>query len=191
MSKILAVDTGYANVGLVVMEWSNNGQDSGMFTPVWRIAEMACIQTEKCDKRIALRKSDDNARRIAEATRGIVDMIKRHDIKRMVAELPHTGGQSANAVRSMAYAGAMIIAVAECFDIAAEWYTPDETRAAGGVPKGMKGDRTKQIIMQNMGAKYPELAEQFPTMGKREHVADALATFEAARTGVLVRTAAI
>ena len=191
MSKILAVDTGYANVGLVVMEWMVSYEPPPKPQTGWRIIEMACIQTEKCDKRIALRKADDNARRIAEATRGIVDMIKRHDIKRMVAELPHTGGQSATAVRAMAYAGAMVIAVAECFDLAAEWYTPDETRAAGGVPKGMKGENAKKVVMQTMGAKYPELAEQFPTLGRREHVADALATFEAARTGVLVRTAAI
>lgn len=179
MSTILCVDAGYANAGLVVMAHADGG---------WAPIEMRCVQTEASSKKRGLRQADDHARRIAEVVREIKDLILKHRIRAMVAEMPNTGGQNATAVRSMGYATAMLVTIVEAFDIAAEWYTPNDTRAAAGVSRSTVGrDTVKKVVMDAMGAKYPILVQQFPTLEMREHVADALATFEAARGGTLVR----
>lgn len=187
MSKILAVDSGYANLGAVVMEkvatlYTHEEFKVSDYKPI----AMYCLQTEKNTRKVGLRCADDNARRIMEMAGKLCTIIREHGIKRMVVELPHTGGQSAAAVRVMAYSTALIVTVAECFNMACEFYTPYETRAAAGA-KGVGGKDVKKQVMAEMERRYPGLAEAFPTLGKREHVADALATFEAARGGNLVR----
>lgn len=188
MAKIIAVDAGFANVGVAVLEHRRFSLTEGGTTFKWWPVDMAVYQTERCDKKIGLRQADDNARRIAEAVRGIKGMILKHEIRSMVAELPDTGGQNANAVRGMAYAASMLVTLAEAMDLAPEWYTQQQTRAAAGVPKAITGrDNVKKIVMAEMCRRYPELEATFPTLGRREHAADALATFEAARNGNLVR----
>lgn len=178
-NRIIAIDAGYANAGVVVMERINGR---------WECVESAYIHTESSNKKLGFRVADDNARRIADVTRSIVHLIRTHEIKMMVAELPSTGGQSANAVRGMAYASAMLATIAECFDMAVEWYSPGETRTAGGVPRSIKKrDNVKKIVMETMGKRYEFLEKRYPALSKREHVADALATFEAARNGNLAR----
>lgn len=180
MSKILAVDAGFANVGLAVMEH--------VADKIWRPVELACVQTEKCNRKTSLRAPDDNARRIADATRGVKDVIVRHGIKAMVVELPPGGAPRMNILKMLSLASGMIIAIGECFDMAVEYYTPQDTRRAAGVPIGVKDkDNVKKIVMEEMGRLYPELAQEFPAIERRNHVADALSCFEAAREGVLVR----
>lgn len=183
--KIMAIDAGYANVGLVIMEYR-------MFTNplqrTWWPIDMACIQTEPAGKKVGLRKSDDHARRIAESSRRIAGYVRKHEIKSMVVELPPAGSGNPNVARTLAFAGGMIAAVEGCLDLMAEYYTPAETRAAAGVPLGVKDkDNVKKIVMAEMGRRYPELDTIFTSADRRNHVADALATFEAARGSNLVR----
>lgn len=182
-SKVICVDSGYANAGVAVME--KLGLE-------WMPIELVCIQTQASDKKLNLRVADDNARRIAEVSRGIRDLVIKHrqGLRGMLVELPHAGGQNANALRAMAYSTGMMVAIIECFDLPYEFYSPDQTRAAAGVPRSSAGrDKTKKIVMDNMAVKYPMLMELFSTLERREHPADALATFEAGRHGSLVRLA--
>lgn len=176
----MAVDAGFANVGVVVMSHCSAG---------WVPVDAACIQTEKSDRRLKISKPDDYARRIGQATREIAAMIRKHGISGMVIELPPGGGARIATVKMLSLAAGMIVAIPECFGIPAEFYNPEDTRRAAGVPSTTKDrDHVKEIVMEAMGAKYPSVRSVFTSKDRFNHVADALATFEAGRNGVLVRT---
>lgn len=185
MRKVMAVDAGFANVGVAVMAYGAGAPGGEV---AWHPVELGCIQTEKCGRKMKIGQQDDNARRIGEATRAICEIIRRHDIKAMVVELPAGGGPRANVVMMLALASGMIVAIAECFGLAVEYYTPSDTRRAAGVPSTTKDrDNVKKIVMAEMGRLYPALERAFPALERRNHVADALSCFEAARHGNIVR----
>lgn len=186
--KIVAIDAGYASIGVAVMEYKE-ATSYGEIGLEWCPVELACITTDKSNKKIGLRQSDDIARRIAQATRELKEIVDRNQIGHAMVELPPAGSGNPNVARTLAFAAAMIATFVECQRLTVEWYTPDDTRRAAGVPKGMKDkDNVKKIVMAAMGKKYPLLNERFGhNADLRNHVADALATFEAGRHGNLVR----
>jgi hypothetical protein len=96
----------------------------------------------------------------------------------------------------MGAAVSMIAVVRMVLRIPAVWITPDQSRLAAGwnkqehlIPKGLSEsdhrralqDRKRDLkkhVMATMSAKYPAIGELADV--NREHIADALATFEAA-----------
>lgn len=191
--KILCVDAGYASVGAAVMEFRKFNVPPALQGKWWPV-DMVCVQTEKSDRLLALRKQDDFARRVAEGIRELVKLADKHDVAGMVAELPPVGSASPNAMRPLALASGMIAAFAEAYrkpttgaNLLVEWYTPEETRSAAGVPRTVKGQAVKKHVMAWAAVLYPEIDGLFSTVDKKNHVADALSCFEAARHGNLVR----
>jgi len=182
MEKVLAVDVGFAATGLAVMEESPMSVGVGVVR-VWVPMALYCLRTEKMTKKVGLRVADDDVRRVADLARGIVKVIDEHQIRRALVEVPGGGGRAARPVRCMALATGMIAAVLELRKVAWEVVTPDESRkAACGC-----GNPSKDEVIAAMGARYPTLLSTLSTKAEREHVADALATFEAGRNGVLCR----
>ncbi len=175
MTKILAIDPAMAATGLAVMERQSAGN--------WEPVELLCVRTSRSDAKVNMRMAHDDVRRIREQLAGIRTVVRRHEIKRIVAELPDCGARDQRSAVAMAYVRAMVAAIYEFDqDMAIEFYTPRETRlAATG-----RADPTKRHVMECMEHYYPDLA-QIKTLAEREHVADALSTFEAAKRGNLVR----
>lgn len=181
--RIIAIDAGYANMGVAVMEL-REVESSREWWPI----DLACIQTEKSHRKTGLRQSDDHARRIAESTRELKGLVLKHKVDAALVELPPAGSQNANVARTLAFAAAQVTTFVECMGLATEWFTPSDTRRAAGVSSGITDkDHVKEIVMAEMGKKYPSLEVLFKAKERRNHVADALATFEAGRHGNLVR----
>ena len=173
--RIAAFDIGFATTGAVIMAKDPSGTH-------WYMQKSYFIKTEADKSKKALRKADQDVARVAESARKIKAIIETHSIRRMVVEIPHGGGKSSRAVRCMALATAKIATIAELLELAVEWYSPDDTR------KAATGSRvaSKQSVVDAMGSKHPQVFG-YSTQEAREAVADAAATFEAARNGVLVR----
>lgn len=185
MSLVLCVDVGLANIGAVVVD-----PRAGVMLPTMppkypepRIVEFAYCHTEKIDKKSRWRHSDDKGRRVQEGARFYNDLVMRHGIKRAAAELPIGGAPNSQAATDLAYASATFLAVMEVLEVAVEFYAPEEVkRAATG-----KGNANKEQMMAAAAALYPEIVDQFPRKGEREHVSDAVGVYLAARHGNLFR----
>lgn len=180
MSPILCVDVGLANIGAVVID---PGMRIDLGIPYHEIIEFAYFQTEKIDKKLRYRHSDDKGRRVQECARFYHDIVIRHGIKRAAAELPSGGAPNSQAATDLAYASATFLAVMETLGVAVEFYSPNEVKSAAAG----RSMATKDQVMSAVAAIYPKIIDRYPTKGKREHVSDAVGVYLAARHGNLFR----
>jgi hypothetical protein len=202
MIKLLAADIGFASTGMAIMEHS---PETG-----WRYFSSKCLHTEqehtsrhrnektgKTVKRHLDSVSNDDIRRTEFLAVGIMNYYIENQCKGMACEIPNGGAQSASAIKCMAAATAMISVVRTVLRCPAIWITPDQSRTAAGwnkqdhiIPKGLpdnerrklkaqRQEELKDTVMANMGFKYPAIVDLHKC--DMEHIADALATFEAAR----------
>lgn len=189
--RVLAIDVGFAASGLAVMEsrlkcvpeWTGQPVYPQLSDAVeWSPIELACIRTLPTTNKKHLYRAEADVERVSQMARGIRGIIRKHGIQRIVAEVPHAGAQNYNACRSMSLATGMLVGIIESHDLAAEYYQPRQTRYAAC----QKYDPTKREVVDAMTRLYPKLAEVRLAVD-RENIADALATFEAAKSGVLLR----
>ena len=172
MNLLLCVDPGLANIGSVVVE-----------LPHGNLLEMHHHSTERIDRRVPWRHSDDKARRVAECARFYSDIIKRLDIRKCAAELPSGGAPNSQAACDLAYAAACLVSVLSIHEVAVEWYTAREVKKAA---TGRSGASKPQVMLA-IEEIYPQMAHMFPAKDKREHVCDAAAVWLAARDGNLAK----
>ena len=191
MTKILAADIGFTSTGMAIFELTAKGG---------RLFDTKCLHTEqahtkqtiKNGRKIKSRLSSvahDDVRRTEFLACGIMNYFIENQCKGMVCEIPHGGAQDAKAAKCMGAATGMIATVRTALQCPAVWVTPNESRAAAGWdkdehPRGeMTADQYKKFqktfVMSVMGKKYPAIAGL--KLGDKEHIADACATFEAAR----------
>jgi Holliday junction resolvasome RuvABC endonuclease subunit len=174
---VLALDPSFRNTGYVVFEIVGIAE---------RILEQGLVKTEKNDKKRKVRASDQRVEQVQILINGLRDVIQRHKPKLIIAELPTSGGKSANAVASMAIAQTVCGAIAAYEDLPYEWVTPTENK------KSLTGKKTasKEEMMQAAIKLYPHLKGVYThTKGQYkgklrnefEHVADAIGAFEAAK----------
>lgn len=185
-TKVLAIDAGYAITGLAVMQDTRDG---------WAPILLHAVFTEAPKGRRDLYVAHVDAERMSQAASQIAAVIAKHGIRRVVAEIPDAGCNDFKAGRCMALATGMLAAVVGMTDVAVEWYSPNATRDAG-LPgwrtlkgpdgKRLKGPKMKRKLVEAVTARYPQIAD-LPNYDWREACADAIATFEAARRGNLVK----
>ena len=177
MRNIMAVDVSLTHSGVAVIDL-----ESG------RIIDTACIITEKDASKRKVRACDDLAERSSVLFRGLNMIRDRHNVKALVVELPSGGCKSLVAGRAMG----MAIAIAACFveahKLPAVWVTPSEGKKALGGHR----NASKEAIQVEAVKRYPELDQHVPNnkAGKKpgtfEHIADAVAAFEAAKNDSVV-----
>lgn len=179
---IMAIDPGFASTGVALMELSGKGE--------WECADAVLIRTEPPKNKSKILKGDADFARCLELARGLRALADRHEPFGVVLELPPGGAKSASAVRAMALVTGICAGVLDALDLTYEVYQP------GDVKKAATGGRTdsKAEIMAWALAKYPAAAAKFQDrkgklLNAFEHVADALAVFEAAKDGNMVKTA--
>lgn len=165
---LIAVDAGFTSVGWAVLVQG-------------RIIACGCIRTERSPKKRAVRVADDDAERCAVIARQIAEVIRKHHVKGMLAELPSSGAKAARAMACMARAGAILATVAELLELPAAWVTPQEVKQIAGRKDASKDDVERAVLVRWPDAPLPK------AKGEREHVADALAAYLAAEHGNLVR----
>lgn len=165
---ILALDIAFKNTGFSVLK---NDE----------IVDFGVIRTEK-SKVKNLRVADDRATRGNMMAAELNQIIKKHNIKGIVGELP-SGSQNAAASNLLGWASGIVVAVAAVHGIPCEWISQgDSKKAALGVRAA-----TKEAMMNWATEKFP--FTQFPKAASQfEHVADSLAAYHGLREGVVVRT---
>lgn len=177
--KVMAVDAGFRACGIVVMELGPNLE--------WRIVDMRCPVTTGRAKKLGVRVADADTSDAEAVAFRIFATIRAHSIKHLVVELPSGGARGARPNRCMGIATGIIAAVVMAEGLVREYYTPMETRRAA-VP-GTSRSISKQEVISAMMYKYPCLADAGNDPIILEACADALATFEAARSGNIIRQA--
>ena len=176
--KILALDVGFASAGMAVMDLLGGRAE---------LFHTECLHTKPEAKKRGIYVAHDDVRRTAYLTREILRVYLDNSCKGPVVELPSAGAQGAKANRCMGIATGMIAAMVELVRCPAEWITPQESRTAAiGRATAPKGEDVKKLVMAAMAGKYPEIAAL--RKADQEHIADALATYEAAKDRQMIRT---
>lgn len=180
--SVLALDVAFSNLGWAVLEHYDSG---------WKCVAANVLSTKKSDKKKKLRMADDDVMRCTELFVNLRTIAEVMNVGAVIAELPPGGSQNARANRAMGMSAAITAAVVAQLKLPAEYTTPTEGKvAATGSKTASKSD-----MMKAMSGKYPESLKDFKLKrgseteyeNKYEHVADALAAFESAREGSLVR----
>lgn len=172
--RVAFVDAGVGNCGVAVMESHPTGIEAGK--PMWNILELVLIETEANPRKRHLRASDVDLERFMDAMRKLLEVIDRHDIKRLAAEIP-SGAQSAPAMKWLTYASALCGAVCVMRNLYFEQYSQ------GDIKKHVTGSAmgAKQDVAAAMERQFPQAIDLFPQKGRREHVLDALGVFVTAQ----------
>jgi Holliday junction resolvasome RuvABC endonuclease subunit len=92
-----------------------------------KVVAYGAIKTEPSDKKLKLRKGDDRMRRISEINEQLKRAMTKHDVRYMLAELPH-GSQSASAAVMVGVTSGIIQTISVWSGIAVEWYSEHEAK---------------------------------------------------------------
>jgi len=195
--NVLAIDVGFAASGMAVFDISKSPAE---------LLHVACSRPKKDTKKHHY-VADSDVDRVRRMTSDIKHVVDTYNICLFIVELPSGGAQGARANRCMGIATGMIATLVEMYGIGVDWRTPGETRKAGLGEGGMfllenvkrkkgdvktkkeKSDNKKNIkdrVMENMERMYPELSS-VTVKADKEHIADAVATYESAKDGNLIR----
>lgn len=175
--KVLAADIGFASTGMAVL-LIQGGQSS--------LHATACAHSKPEAKKRGIYVAHDDVRRAQHITREILRVYTDNACRGIICEIPSAGAQGAKPNRCMGIATGMIAALAEILRCPVEWITPNESRAAAtGRQTAPSGENIKRLVMAAMSVKYPDIAGL--KLADKEHIADALAAFEAARGRQMMR----
>lgn len=137
------------------------------------IIETGCIKTETEGKKRRIRKSDETSQRISEINTVLLGLIKKHNVNFILSEAPH-GSQNASAAVMIGAVAAIVQTIADCFNLAVEFYSEQDSK------KCLLGKKsaTKQETIDAIADLY-----DVPWTGvkyKDEAVADAIAVYHVA-----------
>jgi Holliday junction resolvasome RuvABC endonuclease subunit len=168
--SILALDVSFAAVGWVVFVAGK---------PV----RCGVIRTEPPQRRQKLYAASANVHRAMSLAREIRALIEEHQVKGIVAELPHGGSKSAQASHKMGIAIGAVSALIELTGLPAEYVQPGDVKLA------MCGARSagKNDVIRAAKAKFGKDMRFPAAVRNAEHVADACGAYWACRDSLLVR----
>ena len=154
-STILTNDPSMTGWGWAIVDFQNN------------VIKTGCIKTEKSSKKLRIRVADDDAKRISEINKILLEVIKHYNVKYILTELQH-GSQNAIAAKWVGATTAMIVTIADTLNIGMESYSENDSK------KCLLGKKsaTKQETIDAISKLYnvPWLGIAF----RDEAVADAL-----------------
>ena len=138
-----------------------------------RVLDAGCIKTEAKDKKLRIRKGDDDVRRAHEIVDILLSAIETYRVSFIVTELPH-GSQVAAGAKVIGVVIGMLVATSKTLNIPVEWY------GEGDAKKALLGktSATKQEVINAITEKY-----NVPWSGvkyKDEAIADAMAIYHVA-----------
>ena len=170
---VFGVDVGFRNTGVAVFEY--NGEE-------WDLIDSLLIKTAKCDKKTKVRVANDDVRCVQQIASELGKLCKKHDPKLFVTELPHGGGKSSIAVKSMALASGFIATFTQVNRISGLWVTPANVKVA----LTGKTAASKLECIEGADKRYPAFRDKYYNVKRGayynyfEHVADAAGAFVSA-----------
>lgn len=205
-SVVVAVDPGIQYAGLVAFDVAGGIQNA-------RIIDCKVVASPGKD---GGRKSHDSMRRVAEQALALLEFLRHHQARVLVAEVSDEGARSAAAAAGMAYARAMLaVLVALQPNLPYVWVTPNESRNAvipederraireqaktvvlkkgknaGKKKPGAMSSLLKEAVVRHVRQLHDGALDDFSTDREIEALADAIATFHAAKASPIVRMAA-
>ncbi|MDP2360620.1 MAG: DEAD/DEAH box helicase family protein [bacterium] len=148
----------------------------------WPVA-MTTLTTQPSDKKLGLRKADDDGRRLEILATGIRDFLLAYPPVILCCETPSSGAQSAAALKGLAYAKALLVAARVYHEVPTIWLLPGEIkeRVGGGLTatKARVADVVRAVLTHD-GRQWAG-AGWDATKDRSEHQYDAAAAILAAR----------
>jgi Holliday junction resolvasome RuvABC endonuclease subunit len=167
MSKpILTADVGWGATGWGVVQGGKV------------IARGCYVRSKSPTKKSGVRVAENDIQDGQRYFRYFVDVIERHGVKAVVAEMPHGGARGARPARCMAMATIAFATATEPSKLPFVWVTPHEVKCLTG-----EGAASKDNVAEVVYARWPELRDQKLT----DHETDALAAYLVAENSSLVR----
>ena len=190
---LLCLDPSFTHCGCSIIDPDGNVIDAGT------------IVTEKTKNKL-LRVADDDVRRITQIASQLKTIIQHYEIKGILAELPPSNSQSAQAAKGLGMAVAIVTTMATAFDIPLEWATPEEVKMAMTGRENASKEAMMRAACKRYGWRITEKEIRSKKTGKRirtdytyhvlshqlgkerfEHVADSLGVLEALKQSNVVR----
>jgi Holliday junction resolvasome RuvABC endonuclease subunit len=138
------------------------------------VAAAGVVKTKPADKKLRIRKGDDFVRRINELYYELTGVIKKHNVKIIVSELPH-GSQSATAAKALGAVTALMQVTANFYGVGLEWYSEGDCKAAVL--------QRRSVSKADMITAISKLYKDVPWQGNKvanEAIADSLAVYHVA-----------
>lgn len=158
--NILACDPSFTAWGWAVVSERN-------------VVDFGVISTKPQAKKMKIREGDDRIRRIGEIYSELKDIIAKHRVYYIVAELPH-GSQNAKAAIMMGSVAAILSGFDQLRGVPVEWYSEnDAKKALLGRISASKGE-VVQAVAERFD--WPQTGTQYID----EAVSDALAIYNVA-----------
>lgn len=133
-----------------------------------RIIVHNCIQTKPDPKKNRIRKGDSTVRRISEINKELLSIIKKHNVRYILSELPH-GSQNAQAAVMIGIVTGIIQTISDTLGVGIEWYSEMDSK---NFVLG-KRSATKQEMIKKINELYKVQWSKYKY--HNEAIADALA----------------
>lgn len=157
---IFGIDAGFTAPGFAVVD---------IQSLPGKILHAECVQTERTSKanfkKLKLRVSEDDARRICVITTRISEIVQEFKPDLVVAEVPTGGARGANAIKGMAFSTAMTVAACNVLRVPLRLITPTQNKKGS-----TQLDKTaeKDAVFEAVSMTWPEF--QWPRMKTREDI---------------------
>jgi len=182
MIRLIGIDPGFASLGFAVVEVSSDFRRS-----VVRDSDnkpmMGVLETEKSDKKRAVKATDDNLRRTREMVRMLLPILAGQQIRAICAE-SMSFPRNSSASNKVGICWGIIGTLAEMMNLPIVQSSPQD------IKKHVCGrrDASKEEIQEVMAKRFSLDLDSF-LKSKREHCFDALGAVEAAMDSEIVRLA--
>ena len=144
---------------------------------LWWPVAMTTLTTAPSDKKLGLRKADDDGRRLEILALGIRDFLFHHPPALLCCETPSSGAQSAAALKGLAYAKSLLVTAKVYHEAPTIWLLPGDIkeRVGGGLTATkLRVAQAVQACRARDGRPWSE-AGWDPTKDRGEHQFDAAA----------------
>lgn len=144
---------------------------------LWWPVAMTTLCTAPSDKKLGIRKADDDGRRLEFLATGIRDFLTHYPPSILCCETPSSGAQSAAALKGLAYAKCLLVAAKVYHEAPTIWLLPGDIkeRVGGGlIATKARVALSVQACRARDGRPWTE-ASWDPTKDRGEHQFDAAA----------------
>lgn len=140
-----------------------------------QVLKVGCLRTEPRAKKLRIRVGDDNVRRISELNINLIELIETHNVRYLLAELPH-GSQMAKGAQMIGMVTGILQAIADCKRLGIEWYSEGDAKTCLLGRRSVTKSQTIDAIEQHYTIPWTRYKYA------NEAIADAMAVYHVATT---------
>lgn len=169
------------NFTILTMDPSLTGWGWAVLDTAGIVLDFGCIKTTPMNKKLRIRKGDDDIRRVEEITEVLIELVTKYHVRLITCELPH-GSQTASAMKMVGVVLGLVPVLYIWAGIPCEWYSEaDAKKCVLGKRSASKAEMIAAIkklySLDFPGVKY-----------KDEAIADAIAIYHTAfKTGTILK----